>query len=128
MIRRPPRSTRTNTLFPYTTLFRSGVRIELPDFIKRLTPFKEEVFSSTSSDNFAPAIIQAGGNVSITATNKITNGVERPFSTGISTSSRNTTTAASGSGRTTVVTLNSQLPPDLAQQQDRKSKRMNSSH
>src|SRR3546814_13496463 len=26
MIRRPPRSTRTDTLFPYTTLFRSGPR------------------------------------------------------------------------------------------------------
>src|SRR3546814_7691233 len=26
MIRRPPRSTRTDTLFPYTTLFRSSVR------------------------------------------------------------------------------------------------------
>src|SRR3546814_5576653 len=28
MIRRPPRSTRTDTLFPYTTLFRSRVRGE----------------------------------------------------------------------------------------------------
>src|SRR3546814_17059002 len=28
MIRRPPRSTRTDTLFPYTTLFRSPQRIE----------------------------------------------------------------------------------------------------
>src|SRR3546814_10461077 len=27
MIRRPPRSTRTDTLFPYTTLFRSGAII-----------------------------------------------------------------------------------------------------
>src|SRR3546814_2094676 len=27
MIRRPPRSTRTDTLFPYTTLFRSSVSI-----------------------------------------------------------------------------------------------------
>src|SRR3546814_1582591 len=27
MIRRPPRSTRTDTLFPYTTLFRSGGHI-----------------------------------------------------------------------------------------------------
>src|SRR3546814_17205975 len=27
MIRRPPRSTRTDTLFPYTTLFRSGYSI-----------------------------------------------------------------------------------------------------
>ncbi|MGR4975025.1 hemagglutinin repeat-containing protein [Pseudomonas sp. LARHCG127] len=97
--------------------FAAGNRAELPDFIKNLNPFKQEVFTSTASDNFAPAIIQAGGNVSITATNKITNGVERPFSTGITTSSRNTTTAAAGSGKTTVVTLNSQLPPDLAQQQ-----------
>src|SRR3546814_4937553 len=29
MIRRPPRSTRTDTLFPYTTLFRSGGRHHL---------------------------------------------------------------------------------------------------
>src|SRR3546814_16788407 len=27
MIRRPPRSTRTDTLFPYTTLFRSGAQL-----------------------------------------------------------------------------------------------------
>src|SRR3546814_6934912 len=30
MIRRPPRSTRTDTLFPYTTLFRSGLRAGIP--------------------------------------------------------------------------------------------------
>src|SRR3546814_88457 len=30
MIRRPPRSTRTDTLFPYTTLFRSGFSQERP--------------------------------------------------------------------------------------------------
>src|SRR3546814_3867108 len=29
MIRRPPRSTRTDTLFPYTTLFRSQVGVQL---------------------------------------------------------------------------------------------------
>src|SRR3546814_3880965 len=28
MIRRPPRSTRTDTLFPYTTLFRSAIKGE----------------------------------------------------------------------------------------------------
>src|SRR3546814_7931336 len=36
MIRRPPRSTRTDTLFPYTTLFRSighGVLIYIDDLI-----------------------------------------------------------------------------------------------
>src|SRR3546814_7186657 len=30
MIRRPPRSTRTDTLFPYTTLFRSAQRLHCP--------------------------------------------------------------------------------------------------
>src|SRR3546814_1435994 len=37
MIRRPPRSTRTDTLFPYTTLFRSGhpiYRQTLQDVVK----------------------------------------------------------------------------------------------
>src|SRR3546814_18921247 len=29
MIRRPPRSTRTDTLFPYTTLFRSWAQVAL---------------------------------------------------------------------------------------------------
>src|SRR3546814_2655104 len=31
MIRRPPRSTRTDTLFPYTTLFRSSLTMEMCD-------------------------------------------------------------------------------------------------
>src|SRR3546814_11334251 len=31
MTRRPPRPTRTYTLFPYTTLFRSGVKVWLVD-------------------------------------------------------------------------------------------------
>src|SRR3546814_13952640 len=30
MIRRPPRSTRTDTLFPYTTLFRSAAQLATP--------------------------------------------------------------------------------------------------
>src|SRR3546814_15949091 len=36
MIRRPPRSTRTDTLFPYTTLFRSehGKHVRKPDVIE----------------------------------------------------------------------------------------------
>src|SRR5881397_4147136 len=43
MIRRPPRSTRLNTLFPYTTLFRScipvtldGAKVESVDLVQRL--------------------------------------------------------------------------------------------
>src|SRR3546814_7833491 len=32
MIRRPPRSTRTDTLFPYTTLFRSSMSVSSESF------------------------------------------------------------------------------------------------
>src|SRR3546814_18478026 len=35
MIRRPPRSTRTDTLFPYTTLFRSARCASVPLFIEQ---------------------------------------------------------------------------------------------
>src|SRR3546814_20421885 len=35
MIRRPPRSTRTDTLFPYTTLFRSPYFMVAPKALKR---------------------------------------------------------------------------------------------
>src|SRR3546814_5596188 len=38
MIRRPPRSTRTDTLFPYTTLFRSQSLIGLTGFGRLLGP------------------------------------------------------------------------------------------
>src|SRR3546814_3141625 len=36
MIRRPPRSTRTDTLFPYTTLFRSAVGKDQPFGVRHL--------------------------------------------------------------------------------------------
>src|SRR3546814_5075248 len=41
MIRRPPRSTRTDTLFPYTTLFRSPRAVrprQSPDSLSPMTP------------------------------------------------------------------------------------------
>src|SRR3546814_18080763 len=43
MIRRPPRSTRTDTLFPYTTLFRSTERrsMVMSEEEKKLTAYHE---------------------------------------------------------------------------------------
>src|SRR3546814_3843386 len=38
MIRRPPRSTRTDTLFPYTTLFRSSVASPAPTWPEPVAP------------------------------------------------------------------------------------------
>src|SRR3546814_1474338 len=48
MIRRPPRSTRTDTLFPYTTLFRSIVsRILFGDSITTLSPLQAVQLASS---------------------------------------------------------------------------------
>src|SRR3546814_7269206 len=42
MIRRPPRSTRTDTLLPYTTLFRSGGEFDLQPFGNELFDMEAE--------------------------------------------------------------------------------------
>src|SRR3546814_3779587 len=43
MIRRPPRSTRTDTLFPYTTLFRSSLTLALrPEKYSAVSSVKHE--------------------------------------------------------------------------------------
>src|SRR3546814_14225234 len=48
MIRRPPRSTRTDTLFPYTTLFRSARRARvLHDFDRELVERLQENYRQT---------------------------------------------------------------------------------
>src|SRR3546814_13212033 len=55
MIRRPPRSTRTDTPFPYTTLFRS----------RHVRPASRPVFqplrSAVRTDEHGPAACAAGG-------------------------------------------------------------------
>src|SRR3546814_20333289 len=50
MIRRPPRSTRTDTLFPYTTLFRS-----VQDAGQHLTGFTTEIRPFAFDPIIAPA-------------------------------------------------------------------------
>src|SRR3546814_15534874 len=44
MIRRPPRSTRTDTLFPYTTLFRSKTRIFRRNKMSDPTTFEDVIY------------------------------------------------------------------------------------
>src|SRR3546814_20263444 len=47
MLRRPPRSTRTDTLFPYTTLFRSVLLAD--DFIHAPTPCLKQMIDAYKS-------------------------------------------------------------------------------
>src|SRR3546814_11639242 len=60
MIRRPPRSTRTDTLFPYTTLFRSPVVLFGSDEQKR--SFIPDVVSGKDRVCFAVTEPNAGLN------------------------------------------------------------------
>src|SRR3546814_7606723 len=53
MIRRPPRSTRTDTLFPYTTLFRSGH----PDIVDVAI---HSVLSESAEDDVKATIVLNG--------------------------------------------------------------------
>src|SRR3546814_1538841 len=52
MIRRPPRSTRTDTLFPYTTLFRSAVPPQKKQQLLSITKWT----AKTGSDNYRAPI------------------------------------------------------------------------
>src|SRR3546814_8486912 len=57
MIRRPPRSTRTDTLFPYTTLFRSikTMLYSRPDLLHRILSINAQ-----ATQQYLNAQIQAG--------------------------------------------------------------------
>src|SRR3546814_19649295 len=52
MIRRPPRSTLTDTLFPYTTLFRSDRPAALDSFVSIVQPGKEQAGQLAARDTF----------------------------------------------------------------------------
>src|SRR3546814_13829962 len=55
MIRRPPRSTRTNTLFPYTTLFRSISKLTRPSFLHNVF---NEVITKLARDKMGASEIR----------------------------------------------------------------------
>ncbi|NWD75824.1 hemagglutinin repeat-containing protein [Pseudomonas gingeri] len=69
-----------------------------------------------SSDQSYAAVIQAGGAVNVQAQNGIDNSVVRPGYTYVGAGAR-TDTQSSGSNFSTRITVNAQLPPNLAQQQ-----------
>src|SRR3546814_1790477 len=60
MIRRPPRSTRTDTLFPYTTLFRSGGRAPASGWIKELQKRDDGIYGRIEWTAAARQALAAG--------------------------------------------------------------------
>src|SRR3546814_20189860 len=71
MIRRPPRSTRTDTLFPYTTLFRSPVgaiikNSELASFLKELAAEGPDAFyTGDNAEEIVAALASAPRNPAV---------------------------------------------------------------
>ncbi|WPO98276.1 filamentous hemagglutinin N-terminal domain-containing protein [Pseudomonas sp. HR96] len=96
--------------------------LQVPTELSQYTPVSDvEVVKdntgAASTGTIRNAVIQAAGSVSISASENLQNSVIHEglaYNTGTNIS---TDTHASGSGKTVVVRLNSQLPPDLAQQQ-----------
>jgi len=96
--------------------YASGVRTQAPAEIVNATPF-QTIITESAGKTFVPAIIQAGGSVVVNATNTLTNGELRSFSAVAAGPGRNADTRSGGGAKPTVISLNRQLPPDLAQQQ-----------
>ncbi|ANI60978.1 hypothetical protein PGR6_34050 [Pseudomonas sp. GR 6-02] len=76
----------------------------------------ESTTTVAGSGSSYDAVIQAGGNISLNATQTIDNSVVRPYYSYVAGGKTNTDTGA-GNGYSTPVTINAQLSPDLAQQQ-----------
>ncbi|MDD0976807.1 filamentous hemagglutinin N-terminal domain-containing protein [Pseudomonas fontis] len=98
------------------SLYSTGQRMELPAFVANAAVFDEKVIATGTATSYVPAVIQAGGNVSINATQKLGNGVEKPFTAPNGFGGRGTNTGAT-SAQPILIDINKQLPPDLAQQQ-----------
>src|SRR3546814_5674376 len=64
MIRRPPRSTRTDTLFPYTTLFRSTV-------MRNLRVLATDQRTDNTTDENGQTVVKTFSTVTVEATPKI---------------------------------------------------------
>src|SRR3546814_6497938 len=77
MIRRPPRSTRTDTLFPYTTLFRSPRNV-VTDTVRVRPRFKVAAGNDTPKTAYLPAGTADGNNTASPTESIRLSGPSRP--------------------------------------------------
>ncbi|MBA1243846.1 two-partner secretion domain-containing protein [Pseudomonas japonica] len=92
--------------------------LELPTALTNLTLVSDvEVAKDGSGNAGRSAVIQAGGKVSITATQDLQNSVIHEDYAAAAGTNKALDTHANGTGSTVVVRLNAQLPPQLSQQQ-----------
>src|SRR3546814_13468772 len=63
MLRRPPRTTRTDTLFPYTTLFRSGLSVWWAEVRVMLAPLEAAIVQGIPLPGQLAALREAAGTL-----------------------------------------------------------------
>ena len=90
---------------------------QLPDYFAERKPDGDVEIIRGGGSDVQNAVVQAGGNVTIQASQTLTNSVISPGSAIQRGASQVENTSASGTGQPLVVELISHLPPDLAQQQ-----------
>ncbi|EJM04483.1 hemagluttinin repeat protein, partial [Pseudomonas sp. GM102] len=95
--------------------YQGSVRMEAPAAVKN-AQFFDEVITYQSPSTYANAVVQAGGQVTINATQNLSNSVVREGVALNPNGSRLGSTQTNGN-TPTVININQQLPPDLAQQQ-----------
>ncbi|MFP6862235.1 DUF637 domain-containing protein [Pseudomonas sp.] len=103
---------RDNYITPYNA---QPLPKEVPSALYRWT-LTSDIETQTPDGSGAPAIIQAGGNVSIQATQSLTNSSVLNNQAAAAGPAQNLDTQIAGSSQPLVVQLNAQLPADLAQQ------------
>ncbi|RAU44642.1 MULTISPECIES: filamentous hemagglutinin N-terminal domain-containing protein [unclassified Pseudomonas] len=92
--------------------------LALPAGLSTMTLVSDvEVAKDGTNSAGRSAVIQAGGNVSISATQDLQNSVIHEDYASAGGTNKVGSTQAAGTGKTVVVRLNAQLPPNLAQQQ-----------
>ncbi|WP_428554872.1 hemagglutinin repeat-containing protein [Pseudomonas edaphica] len=94
------------------------VEADLSNFLALTGPPAVPLPKSSTVTNIESldAIIQAGGAVTLNAVQNINNSVVRPYYAYVSAGKTKIDTGA-GSGYSTAISINAQLPPDVAQQQ-----------
>ena len=87
---------------------------DLANFLRSTYLHLDET-STVLNGSTLDAVIQAGGNITLNATQNINNSVVRPWYSYVAAGAKTAETGA-GSAYSTAVSINSQLPPNLAQQ------------
>lgn len=107
----------SGSAFNVRPAFRPGSPAPLPEQLQGISFFDERIINHGAQVGAANAVIQAGGRVQINATKNLTNSVIREGLPVSGSAAKAFDPKLSTASSSTLITINAQLPPDLARQQ-----------